>query len=61
MMPKMMTPISNGKSVSALKQNEILRSALRVIYTWASVPGALDGEHVRRLCEVTLGMKGAKR
>lgn len=30
------------------------RNALRVIHTWAGVPGALDARHVRSLCDKAL-------
>lgn len=33
----------------ALRHAEEMRAALRVIHTWASVPGALDARHVREL------------
>ena len=35
-----------------------LESALRVLHTWAGVPGALDPEQVRRLTGRALGMDG---
>jgi hypothetical protein len=35
--------------------------ALRVIYTWAGVPGALNPEHVRKLCGEALGMDKEKQ
>jgi ABC-type phosphate transport system ATPase subunit len=31
-----------------------MESALKVISTWASVPGALDAKHVRNLCDKAL-------
>ena len=31
-----------------------MESALKVISTWASVPGALDARHVRALCDKAL-------
>jgi hypothetical protein len=31
-----------------------MESALKVISTWASVPGALDARHVRNLCDKAL-------
>lgn len=36
-------------------ENKRLRSALKVIHTWASVDGALDPEDTRNLCRRTLG------
>ena len=32
-----------------------MERALKVIHTWASVPGALDPKHVRDLCNKALG------
>lgn len=31
-----------------------MESALKVISTWASVPGALDAKHVRKICDKAL-------
>lgn len=31
-------------------------SALKVLYTWAGVPGALHPQHVRELCAKALGI-----
>jgi hypothetical protein len=43
-------------------ENEIeqLRRALRIIHTWASVPGALDANHVRDLTAQALSFQGDK-
>jgi len=38
----------------AIAEIERTRSALKVIHTWASVDGALDPEHVKKLCKKTL-------
>lgn len=35
---------------------EELESALKIIYTWAGVQGALVPEHVRELCAEKLGI-----
>lgn len=35
--------------LDALRKSEDMRSALRVIHTWAGVSGALDARHVREL------------
>lgn len=35
-----------------------MESALKVIHTWASVPGALDYEDVLKLCRKALGKDG---
>ena len=48
--------------IDALRHAEEMRRALRVIHTWASVPGALDAAHVRDLAGKALRMNkvGAK-
>lgn len=43
-----------GDALDALERVEELESALRVIHTWASVPGALDAKNVRDLTEKAL-------
>lgn len=43
--------------LDALAHAEEMRSALRVIHTWAGVPGALDAKHVQDLAAKALRMK----
>ena len=47
-----------GDALDVLERVEELESALRVIHTWASVPGALDARHVRDLTEKALKVGG---
>ena len=47
-----------GDALDALERVEELESALRVIHTWASVPGALDARNVRELTEKALKVGG---
>ena len=42
--------------LEALLHAEEMRTALRVIYTWAGVDGALDPDHVRDLAGRALGL-----
>jgi len=42
--------LGHADILDALQHAVEMRSALRVIYTWAGVPGALDAERVRELC-----------
>ena len=42
--------------LDALAHAEEMRTALRVIHTWAGVPGALDARHVRELTAKALHM-----
>lgn len=43
--------------LDALVHAEEMRSALRVIFTWAGVPGALDAGNVRDLAAKALHME----
>lgn len=42
-------------SLEALAAAQKWQRALKAIYTWAGVPGALKPEHVRDLCGKALG------
>ena len=42
--------LGHADILDALQHAVEMRSALRVIYTWAGVPGALNAEQVRELC-----------
>ncbi|NJN36000.1 MAG: hypothetical protein HC794_01820 [Nitrospiraceae bacterium] len=42
-------------AAAMLGRADEMQSALKVIHTWASVPGALDAEDVKRLCLKALG------
>lgn len=42
-------------SLEALEAAQKWQSALKAIYTWSGVPGALNPEHVRKLCGKALG------
>lgn len=48
--------LGHADILDALKHAEEMRSALRVIHTWAGMPGALDARHVRDLTAKALHM-----
>ncbi len=48
--------LGHADILDALQHAEEMRSALRVIHTWAGVPGALDARHVRELTAKALHM-----
>jgi hypothetical protein len=51
--------LGHADTLDALLHAERMRSALRVIHTWAGVPGALDARQVRDLTRRALE-KGSK-
>lgn len=53
---KLLAELEHANVLDALSHAKEMRSALRVICTWAGVPGALDAQDVRRLCEKALKM-----
>ena len=52
----MLAELGHGDIFDALRHAEEMRSALRVIHTWAGIPGALDDKHVRELTAKALHM-----
>ena len=48
--------LGHADILDALVHAEEMRSALRVIHTWAGVPGALDAQSVRKLTAKALHM-----
>lgn len=46
--------LGHEDEIKALQHAEIMRSALRIIQTWASVPGALDEESTRKIAREAL-------
>lgn len=59
--PEWFAPLAYGKDGEIapdqlLRHAEEMRSALRVIHTWAGVPGALDARHVLDLTAKALHM-----
>ncbi len=53
---RMLAELGHSDIFDALRHAEEMRSALRVIHTWAGVPGALDARHVRDLTAKALHM-----
>lgn len=53
-MPPTDVTLQGGDAEKFCRDCERMRSALRVIHTWASVPGALDPRHVLDLTERAL-------
>jgi len=56
----MLAELGHSDIFDALRHAEEMRSALRVIHTWAGVPGALDARHVRELTAKALHMGANK-
>lgn len=52
----MLAELGHSDIFDALRHAEEMRSALRVIHTWAGVPGALDARHVLDLTAKALHM-----
>lgn len=52
----MLAELGHSDIFDALRHAEEMRSALRVIHTWAGVPGALDAQHVLDLTAKALHM-----
>ena len=52
----MLAELGHSDIFDALRHAEEMRSALRVIHTWAGVPGALDARHVLDLTAKALRM-----
>lgn len=55
---RMLAELGHADIFDALRHADEMRSALRVIHTWAGVPGALDTQHVRELAAKALHMDG---
>lgn len=53
---RMIAELGHTDILDALTHAEEMRTALRVIHTWAGVPGALDARHVRELTAKALHM-----
>ncbi len=53
-MPPTDVTLQSGDAEKLCRDCERMRSALRVIHTWASVPGALEPRHVLDLTESAL-------
>lgn len=53
---RMLSELGHADIIDALRHAEEMRTALRVIHTWAGVPGALDARHVRYLTAKALHM-----
>ncbi len=53
---RMIAELGHTDILDALAHAEEMRTALRVIHTWAGVPGALDARHVRELTAKALHM-----
>lgn len=53
---RMLAELGHADIFDALRHADEMRSALRVIHTWAGVPGALDARNVRELSEKALHM-----
>lgn len=53
---RMIAELGHADILDALAHAEEMRTALRVIHTWAGVPGALDARHVRELTAKALHM-----
>lgn len=46
---RLLAELGYTDTLDALEHAKEMRSALRVIHTWAGVPGSLDARHVREL------------
>ncbi len=46
---KALAELGHTNTIDALRHAIEMRSALKVIHTWAGVPGALEPKHVRDL------------
>lgn len=57
---RMLNELGHTDIIDALRHAEEMRSALRVIHTWAGVPGALDARHVLDLTAKALHMGANK-
>ena len=53
---RMIAELGHTDILDALAHAEEMRTALRVIHTWAGVPGSLDERHVRELTAKALHM-----
>ena len=53
---RMIAELGHTDILDALAHAEEMRTALRVIHTWAGVPGAHDARHVRELTAKALHM-----
>ena len=53
---RMIAELGHADILDALAHAEEMRTALRVIHTWAGVPGALDARRVRELTAKALHM-----
>lgn len=56
---RMIEELGHTDIFSALAHAKEMRSALRVIHTWASVPNALHARHVRELTAKALHLPNA--
>ena len=54
-MQRLTRDLGFADSLEALIAAQQWHNALKVVYTWAGVPGALTPEHVRELCGKALG------
>lgn len=57
---RMTAELGHADVLDALVHAEEMRSALRVIHTWASVDGALDAGQVQKLVAKALRMEGTR-
>ena len=48
----------HARSIAQAERQDPMARALRVIHTWAGVPGALDAKRAREISAEALGMKG---
>jgi hypothetical protein len=53
---RLIAELGHTDIIDALRHMEEMRSALRVIHTWAGIPGSLDDQHVRKLTAKALHM-----